>query len=130
MAVATFHTLKFANPLKAAGVPPQQAEAQAVAFAEIIQLNFKELVTKDDLAAATKATKDDLAAAVKDLRQEIKDVRQEVKDVEQRITARIDTLAAQHRGEMALLRWMFGATLAGVVGMVSLMLRIMYLRGI
>lgn len=43
MAVATFDTLKFANTLKAAGVPDKQAEAQAVAFAEVIQANFKEL---------------------------------------------------------------------------------------
>lgn len=34
MATLTFDTLKFANRLKAAGVPPQQAEAQAEAFAE------------------------------------------------------------------------------------------------
>jgi len=30
MAVATFDTLKFANSLKAAGVPDKQAEAEAV----------------------------------------------------------------------------------------------------
>ena len=42
MAVATFDTLKFANTLKAAGVPPQQAEAEAQAFSEVLQLNLKE----------------------------------------------------------------------------------------
>lgn len=35
MAIATFDTLKFANTLKAAGVPDKQVEAQAVAFAEV-----------------------------------------------------------------------------------------------
>jgi len=49
MAVVTFDTLKFANTLKAAGVPEKQAEAQASAFAEVMHVNFKELVTKDDL---------------------------------------------------------------------------------
>ena len=72
MSVATFDTLKFANTLKAAGVPEKQAEAQAVAFAEVIQINFKDQATKGDLAATAK------------------DVRQELKDVEQRLTARIN----------------------------------------
>jgi hypothetical protein len=34
MVVATFDTLKFANSLKAAGVPDKQAEAEAAAISE------------------------------------------------------------------------------------------------
>ena len=45
MATITFDTLKFANTLKDAGVPP----AQAVALSEVLEVNLKELVTKDDL---------------------------------------------------------------------------------
>ena len=108
MAVATFDTLKFANTLKAAGVPDKQAEAQAVAFAEVIQLNLKELVTKEDLAATEKS------------------VKQEIKDAEQRVSARLDTLAAQHKGEMLLLKWMFGA--ATGVG-VAILVRLFLFRG-
>jgi hypothetical protein len=54
MATLTFDTLKFANKLKAAGLPPDQAEAQAEALAEVIELNIQDLVTKDDLAASLK----------------------------------------------------------------------------
>lgn len=126
MAVATFDTLKFANTLKAAGVPDKQAEAQAVAFAEVIQLNLKELVTKDDLALSTKATKDDLAATAKDLKQEISEVRKEVKDAEQRVSARLDTLSAQIKGEMLLLKWMFGAVI-GIGG--AVLVRLFLFRG-
>jgi hypothetical protein len=54
MAIATFDTMKFANTLKAAGVPHGQAEAQAVAFAEVMQGNFKELATKNDLEVVKK----------------------------------------------------------------------------
>src|SRR4051812_38164870 len=75
MAVATFDTLKFANTLKAAGVPEKQAEAQA--FAEVIQGNFKDLATKDDLQEV------------------VKDLRHEMRESEQRLTARIDATAAQ-----------------------------------
>ncbi len=49
MAALTFDTLKFANRLKAAGVPDKQAEAQAEALAEVLEVNLKELATKEDL---------------------------------------------------------------------------------
>jgi len=58
MAVATFDTLK------AAGVPDKQAEAQAVAFSDVIHINIKELVTKDDL-------KQELASLQTELKAEI-----------------------------------------------------------
>ena len=108
MAVATFDTLKFANTLKAAGVPEKQAEAQAVAFAEVVQVNFKELVTKDDL--------------VKGLR-----------EVEQNLNAKIDNSAseiqvqiAHVKGEQILLRWMMGATFAGVIAALGLLGRLLF----
>lgn len=49
MTTITFDTLKFANRLKAAGVPAQQAEAEAEALSEVFEANLKELVTKDTL---------------------------------------------------------------------------------
>jgi len=49
MSAITFDTLKFANRLKEAGVPPAQAEAEAVALSEVFDVNLKELVTRDDL---------------------------------------------------------------------------------
>ena len=49
MATITFDTLKFANTLKEAGVPPAQAEAEATALSEVLKVNLKELVTKEDL---------------------------------------------------------------------------------
>jgi len=52
MSTITFDTLKYANTLKAGGVPPAQAEAEAVALSEVLDVNLKELVTKSDLEAA------------------------------------------------------------------------------
>ena len=77
MAVATFDTLKFANTLKAAGVPEKQAEAQAVAFAEVVQANFKELASRDDLDRAVKQLQAYVDQAVKELRREIGEARSE-----------------------------------------------------
>lgn len=45
MTAITFDTLKFANKLKAAGVPAQQAEAEALADA----LSSSEIATRTDL---------------------------------------------------------------------------------
>ena len=44
-----FDPLKFANTLKDAGVPSAQAEAEAKALSEVLEVNLKELVTKEDL---------------------------------------------------------------------------------
>ena len=148
MAVATFDTLKFANTLKAAGVPPQQAEAQAVAFAEVVQLNFKELATKEDVDRAAVAIQAGLDQLAKDLRREtvdtrdelkraiadvveqfthkLEDVRRELKDEVQKVNARLDTFQAKHAGDMALIRWMLAAviTIGG-----GILVRLFFFRG-
>lgn len=49
MTTVTFDTLKFANRLKAAGVPDKQAEAEAEALAEVFETNLRELAIKEDL---------------------------------------------------------------------------------
>ncbi|MEY4211616.1 MAG: hypothetical protein RLZ92_1997 [Pseudomonadota bacterium] len=51
MAAVTFDTLKFANKLKSAGVPEKQAEAEAEVLSEALEVNLKELVTKEYLDA-------------------------------------------------------------------------------
>lgn len=47
MSAVTFDTLKFANRLKAAGVPSQQAEAEAEALADA--LSASDIATRTDL---------------------------------------------------------------------------------
>jgi D-arabinose 1-dehydrogenase-like Zn-dependent alcohol dehydrogenase len=49
MTTITFDTLKFANKLKAAGVPAQQAEAEAEALSGVFEANLNKLVTKETL---------------------------------------------------------------------------------
>jgi len=118
MAIATFDTLKFANTLKAAGVPDKQAEAQAVAFAEVFQVNFRDLVTKADLDQAVKELRREIADLGDELKREIADARdefaQKLKDVEQKLTLQYARLT----GDMLLLKWMLGVTLTAVVGLV------------
>jgi BMFP domain-containing protein YqiC len=59
-AVLAFDTLKYANTLKNGGCPPAQAEAQAAALAEVFEINFKELATKNDIRELALATKNDM----------------------------------------------------------------------
>ncbi len=101
MAVATFDTLKFADTLKAAGVPAAQAEGQARAFAEVIQLNFKELATKDDLAAVRV-----------DLERLAERFKRDLVEESLKLSARIDKHETKTDWQFTLLRWMLGLSIA------------------
>jgi hypothetical protein len=78
MTSITFDTLKYANTLKAAGVPSAQAEAEATALAEVLEINLKELATKEDL-------------------------KRDLKELEQRIVIKLGTLIALAIGIVAAL---------------------------
>jgi hypothetical protein len=60
MSTVTFDTLKFANELKKAGIPDNQAEAEARALANAI--GEIDVATKRDIAELAMTTKHDLAA--------------------------------------------------------------------
>ncbi len=71
MSALTFNTLKFANRLKTAGVPAQQAEAEAEALSEVFEANLSELVTKGDLEKQLALTKGDLERQLAQMKFEI-----------------------------------------------------------
>ena len=85
MSAITFDTLKFANRLKSVGVPDKQAEAEAEALAEALEVNLKDLSTKADL----------LAAKV--------ELQQEMRLLEQRLIIKLGTLVALAIGIVAAL---------------------------
>ena len=85
MSAITFDTLKFANRLKAAGVPDRQAEAEAEVLAEALEINLKDISTKADL----------LAAKV--------ELQQEMKMMEQRLIIKLGSLIALSIGIVAAL---------------------------
>lgn len=49
MASLTFDALKFAETLIAAGVPEAQAKAEASALSGVLEINLKDVVTKEYL---------------------------------------------------------------------------------
>ncbi len=77
MATATFDTLKFANALKAVGVPDKQAEAEAQVLSEVFSINFREVTTKEDLKRA------------------VADIEVKIREVEQRLLVKIDQNSAK-----------------------------------
>ncbi len=60
MAAITFDTLKFANTLKEAGVPSAQAEATALS--EVLEINLKDLASKEDLHREIESLRRDMDA--------------------------------------------------------------------
>lgn len=62
MTTLTFDTLKFANRLKAAGVPDKQAEAKAEALAEVMAdaISASDLTTKRDIQDNQTATRQEM----------------------------------------------------------------------
>ena len=85
MATIMFDTLKFANTLKDAGVPSAQAEAEAKALSEVLEVNLKELVTKEDL------------------RYEVELLRRDMHAMEQRLIITLGVLMAFSIGSVAAL---------------------------
>jgi hypothetical protein len=60
MTTITFDTLRYANTLKKAGFTPEQAEAQAEALSDVLEVNLKELATKGDLIQLEQRMRGDL----------------------------------------------------------------------
>lgn len=152
MAIATFDTLKFANTLKAAGVPDKQAEAEAAAFAEVIQVNFKELATKEDLARLGSDLRHEMKemeyrlnakieglalkldakieAVVSKLDAKIETVASKLDAKINAVDAKLDKSLSSIDGQFKLLRWMIGITWTTCVVMIGILLRYLVFRGI
>ena len=127
MAVAMFDTLKFANTLKTAGVPDKQAEAQAVAFAEIIQLNIKDLATKDDLVQLKTELSAKIDTSVAKIQTELSaKIDTANTKVQAELSAKIDTAITKVQSEQVLIRWMMGV---GLLGTLSIIIRLFLFRG-
>jgi len=122
MTAIAFDTLKFARKLKDAGVPENQAEAQAEIMAEAFLLNMDALVTTDYLDArlAELEARIDTRFAEHDARMDTRfvehDARIDVRftDLDARF-ARIDVRFAEMDGKFRLLTWMLAVVMASTV---------------
>jgi hypothetical protein len=112
MAVMTFDTLKFANTLKAAGVPDKQAEAEATALADVLAVNFKELTTKADLAELRTELKNDLRETEQRLNAKIDLLRSDSNARIDALSAKMDSHQAKVDGQITLGKWMLGLSIS------------------
>ena len=83
MATIAFDTLKYSKRLKDAGVSDKQAEAEALA--EVLEVNLKDLSTKDDLT------------------REVDLLRRDMREMELRIVIKLGALMAFSIGIVATL---------------------------
>jgi len=133
MAGATFNTLKFANTLKAAGVPEKQAEAEAEALSEALAVNFKDLATKDDLKNELNQLRTELKNDIRETEQRLNaridgvnsSLNAKIDGVNSSLNAkidcvnsRIDSSTAKIQGEMTLMKYMFGICITLLVGII------------
>ena len=100
------------NAFLKAGTPETEARKAAEA------LSAENLSTKDGVADSEKKLGDKINDVEKKLSREINDVEKklsrEINDVEKRLTGRIGRV--EH--EVAVMKWMTGVTLAGVISIV------------
>ena len=137
MASATFDTLKFANALKAVGVPDKQAEAEASVLSEVFSINFREVATKEDLnrvvadidgklreleqrlLAKIDQNKTELTAKIEQFRMEligrIEQTNAKTELFRSELNAKIDMNHSKLSGDMILIRWMLGLLISFAV---------------
>ncbi len=85
MAAIAFDRLKYSKRLKDAGVSDKQAEAEAEALAEVLEINLKDLASKDDLT------------------REVDLLRRDMREMELRIVIKLGALMAFSIGIVATL---------------------------
>jgi phage host-nuclease inhibitor protein Gam len=100
MSALAFDTLKFAKRLKEAGFTEQQAEALALAEAELIEQN---LATKRDIADLKRDIKELKVKMEQKIEQIRSDLARDLKDLEYRMTIKLGTMMVVAVGAMAAL---------------------------
>ncbi|MBE0269981.1 DUF1640 domain-containing protein [Xylella fastidiosa subsp. multiplex] len=122
MTSVAFDTLKFANRLKTAGVPAAHAEAEAEALAEVLEINLQGLAESESkngkaLARLEANMKEGFAQVDQRFAQVAKDFAQLDKNMDQRF-AQVDQRFVEIKGEMLLLKWMFGVIVTSLVALI------------
>jgi hypothetical protein len=104
MVTVTFDTSKFANRLKAAGVPEKQAEAEAEVLAEVLAVSLKELATKGDLKLLEASLRQQMA----EMRQQMAEMRQQMAEM-----------------KTDLIKWVVGIALAQISLLVGILIKLL-----
>jgi hypothetical protein len=121
MPAVAFDTLKFANKLKEAGVPDKQAEAQASTFAEMLEVNLKDLATKSDL----QSIKGEIQTIKNEIKSELQEVKTAIEHRTQEIRQELKQVETRLNGDIFLVKWMIGTCFTAVV---AVLIRLFFFR--
>ncbi len=144
MAIAMIYdTLKLAEQLEhEAGFDAARARAMARIFAEnasgnvatredLLVIREDLLVTKGELEAVIRATKEELEAAIRATKEELEAAIRATKEELEAAIRAVDGKTSRLRGDMRVLYWMTGTTLAGVATLlgtaITIALHVMHL---
>ncbi len=107
MSTVAFDTLAYANRLKEAGVPPEQAEAHVAAQADFLtQHILSEVATKDDLRTLKADLKSDMDARFGEVGEQLGEIDARFGEIDARFSKidvrfeQVDTRLAEIKGEM------------------------------
>ena len=104
MAAIAFDTLKYSKRLKDAGVPDKQAEAEVEALAEALEVNLKDLPTKDDLTRETGLLRRDLKDLETSLKRDMKELesslKRDIKELESSLKRDIKELEGSQKRDL------------------------------
>jgi len=117
MAAVMFDTQKFVKRLQEANFPQEQAEAQSEAMREVLETAFaSHAKEQQDISTRAVETLDSKTEkALLALKNEVNERFAKTDTKIDKLETKMDTRLAEIRGEMTLLKWMFGALVAGMV---------------
>jgi hypothetical protein len=118
MSTSAFDTLKFANRLKAAGISGEFAEAQADALSEVLETRTGNLVTNNDLEKIEARIEKSQLVTKNELERLETSLNAKIEKSGHTTRNEIEKLDLRIRGEMNLVRWMFGVIVTGIASLV------------
>lgn len=125
MTSVAFDTLKYANRLKTAGVPPAQAEAEAEALAEAmaeamdVQARAIHSEIKRERHEMATAHKRDLSDSEAHNDKVLARLEAKVDKGFAEVRGELDKHSAEVKGELMLLKWMVGVIVTGIIALVA-----------
>ena len=115
MAAIAFDTLKYSKRLKDAGVPEKQAEVEAEALAEVLEIRLRDLATKDDIQTLRdeiKALDERLSGKINALDEKLSG---KISALDEKLSGKINTLEERLGDKMTLLEQRMTIKLGGLM---------------
>jgi predicted phage-related endonuclease len=116
MTAVTFDTYEFVKNLKAKGFQEEQAEGISNALRDALAV--AEVATKHDLRELETSVNTKIKELETTLKNDIKELETNVKTIETTLKRDIQELRLEFKAEIAPLKWMSSATIAGVIALI------------